>query len=163
MAFQVVVYPSDLTPPTGDAYLNFVAEVLERMDATWIETAEEGELKLVDGSEIALFHDDEDNVAWFVLEDHNEAAFDLIYALAEQGAAFVKVEGERPCALPPTGDPLPAHQAVLGDPDDLPNRRAFGDWMREAIAASRLAPEVPPPPQRSLIQRLSDALFGKEM
>jgi len=162
MAFQIVVYPSDLTPPTGDAYLAFVAEVLERMDATWIETAEEGDLKLADGTEIPLFHDEEDNVAYFVLDDQNEAAFDLIYTLADGAAGFVVVK-DRACALPSSGAVLPRHQAVLTGPDDVANRRAFGDWMREAMAEARPEPEVPLPPQRSLLQRLSDALFGKEM
>jgi len=164
MALQVVVYPSDLTPPTGAPYLDLVAEVLEASGATWVETSEEGDLTLSDGTEIALFHDDEDNVAYFVLEDQSEAALDLIYAVADRAEAFVSV-GDRACGLARTGDVLAQHEAQLTNPEDLLTRQAFGDWMRVAIAASQPTPEPQPSrrPQRSLLQRLSDALFGKEM
>ena len=163
MAIQVVVYPSDLTPPPG-AFQTLVAEVLADLGASWVDAADDGDLVLNDGAEIGLFLDDEENVAAFVLDGPNEAALDLIYALADRGAAFVTV-GKRACGLLPTGDVLPQFEAQLPNPDDLPNRRAFGDWMREAIAADRPEPKTQPSrrPQRSLIQRLSDALFGKEM
>lgn len=163
MAVQVVVYPSDLTPPPG-AFQTLVAGVLADLGAGWIDDPEDGDLRLNDGTEIGLFMDDQENVAAFVLDDQNEAAFDLIYALAEQGAAFVTV-GTQACGMLPTGDVLPQFEAQLPNPDDLPDRRAFGDWMRHAIAAQRPKSEAQPsrPPQRSLMQRLADALFGKEM
>lgn len=163
MTFQVIVYPSDLTPPPG-AFQALVAQVMDAAGAGWIDDPEDGDLRLADGTEIGLFMDDEENVAAFVLKDQNEAAFDLIYALAEQGAAFVTV-GKQACGLPPTGDVLSEFEAEVPNPDDLPDRRAFGDWMRQAIAVQRPTPDVQPSrsPQRSLLQRLSDALFGKEM
>ena len=163
MAIQVVVYPSDLTPPPG-AFQALVAEVLADLGASWVDAPDDGDLRLNDGTEIGLYLDDEENVAAFVLGDQNEAAFDLLYALAERGAAFVAV-GERACGLLPTGDVLPQFKAQLPNPEDLGSRRAFGDWMREAIAVSRPRLETQPSrrPQRSLMQRLSDALFGKEM
>lgn len=163
MAVQVIVYPSDLTPPPG-AFQALVADVLADSGAGWIDGPEDGDLRLNDGTEIGLFLDDAENVAAFVLDDQNEAAFDLIYALAEQGAAFVTV-GKQACGLLPTGDVPPQFEAQLPNPDDLPDRRAFGDWMREAIAVERPQPSTQPShrPQRSLMQRLTDALFGKEM
>lgn len=163
MAVQVIVYPSDLTPPPG-AFQALVADVLADSGAGWVEGPEDGDLRLNDGTEIGLFLDDAENVAAFVLDDQNEAAFDLIYALAERGAAFVTV-GQRACGLLPTGDVLPPFEAQLPNPDDLPNRRVFGDWMREAMIAERPRPQAQPSrrPQRSLIQRLTDALFGKEI
>jgi len=163
MAIQVVVYPSDLTPPPG-AFQTLVAQILVDVGAVWIDAPDDGDLRLNDGTEIGLFMDDEENVAALVLDDQNEAAFDLIYALAEQGAAFVTV-GQRACGLLPTGDVLSQFEAQLPNPDDLPNRRIFGDWMREAIVAERPRPKTQPSrrPKRSLFQRLSDALFGKEI
>lgn len=163
MAIQVVVYPSDLTPPPG-AFQTLVAQILVDVGAAWVDAADDGDLRLNDGTEIGLFLDDEENVAAFVLDDQNEAAFDLIYALAEQGAAFVAV-GKQACGLLPTGDVLPQFEAQLPNPDDLSNRRALGDWMRRAIAAERPQPSTQPSrrPQRSLMQRLADALFGKEI
>ena len=163
MTFQVVVYPSNLTPPPG-AFQALVAQIMDAAGAGWIDDPEDGDLRLADGTEIGLFMDDEENVAAFVLDDQNEAAFDLIYTLAEQAAAFVTV-GKQACGMLSTGDVLPQFEAQLPNPDDLPDRRAFGDWMREAIAVERPQSQTQPShrPQRSLMQRLADALFGKEM
>lgn len=163
MTVQVVVYPSDLTPPPGD-FQSLVAEILAQSGAGWVETPDDGDLRLNDGSEIGLFLDDAENVLAFVLDDQNEAAFDLIYALAERAAGFVTV-GRRACGFAPTGDVLPQFEAQMTNPDDLLDRRVFGDWMRQAIAAESLQPQTQPSrrPRRSLFQRLSDTLFGKEI
>jgi len=162
MTFQILVLPSDLTPPPADFRL-LVDALLAEADADWIDAPDDGDLRLSDGTEIGLFLDDQENVAAFVLEGTNETAFDLIYTLADRAAAFVAV-GERACAAPPTDDVLPEFEAQLPTPDDLPNRQAFGDWMRVAMAAARPAPVSPPrPPRPSLLQRLSDSLFGKEI
>ena len=163
MAFQVVVNPSDLTPPPG-AFQHLVDKVLAASGAGWIDTAEDADLTLADGSEISLFLDDEENVAAFVLESPNEAAFDLIHGLADRAGSFVCL-GERACALLTTGAILPAFAEDLVSPEAVPDRRVFGDWMRVAMHAAQAAPasQTSHPPRRSLFQRLSDSLFGKEI
>lgn len=162
MAIQVALNPSDLTPPPG-AFQQLVEQVLMASGARWVDTAEDGDLALADGGEIGLFLDDGENVAAFVLDGATEAAFDLIHSLAGQAASFVCLGG-RACALPTTGAVLPDFAADLIDPEPVPDRRAFGDWMRVAIAAADPAPARDhQPPQLSLFQRLSDSLFGKEI
>jgi len=163
MAFQVVLYPSDLTPPPG-AFQTLAAEVLVEHGASWVDGPDEGELRLVDGAEIILCMDDSENVAAFALDDQNEAAFDLIHALADRGKGFVTL-GSRACAFLQTGDVLAEHDGLFGDPADLPDRRAFGDWMRVAMRESATPPAVAPSNGRptSLFQQLSDALFGKSI
>lgn len=163
MAFQVVLYPSDLTPPPG-AFQTLAAEVLVEYGASWVDGPEEGELRLVDGTEIVLFMDEAENVAAFALDDQNEAAFDLIHALADRSKGFVTL-GSQACAFLQTGDVLPEHEGLFGDPDDLGDRRQFGDWMRVAMRESAKPPAVTPSGGRptSLFQQLSDALFGKSI
>jgi len=163
VSLQILVLPSDLTPPPG-AFQHLVEDVLATSGARWLDTAEDADVALADGSETSLFLDDEENVAVFILDEPNEAAFDLIYLLTGKAASFVSLGG-RACAMPSTGGVLPAFQSDLSNPDDIVNRRAFGDWMRVAMHAARPAPasQTSHPPRRSLLQRLSDSLFGKEI
>lgn len=162
MAIQVALNPSDLTPPPG-AFQQLVEQVLMASGARWVDTAEDGDLALADGGEIGLFLDDEENVAVFVLAGPTEAAFDLVHSLAEQAASFVCL-GARSASLPTTGAVIPDFAAEVSNAERVPDRRAFGDWMRVAIAAANPTPARDhQPPQRSLFQRLSDSLFGKEI
>ena len=171
MSFQIHLYPSDLTPPPGP-FLTLVAEVLASRGAVW-EDEEHGELRLSDETEIGLFTDEEENVAVFVLDDQNEAAFDIVYDIADRSASFITV-GELACATPSAGDVLPGHDALYREPDDLKGRPEVGDWLRVALRAAAPPPDARPAsqssagpivggPQRSLFQRLSDALFGKSI
>jgi|GEM_PF-1215833 len=176
MSFQIHLYPSDLTPPPGP-FLTLVAEVLASRGAVW-EDQEHGELLLSDKTEIGLFTDEEENVAVFVLEDQNEAAFDIVYEIADRSASFITV-GELACATPSAGDVLPGHEALYREPDDLKGRPEVGDWLRVSMRATATpqpggkidakpaslssAGPIVGAPQRSLFQRLSDALFGKSI
>lgn len=168
MGFQIHLQPSDLTPPPA-VFKTLVGEALAARKAVW-EDEEAGDLLLTDETEIGLFTDDEENVAVFVLEGQNEAAFDLVHDLADRTASFITVDG-RACATPSAGDLPGGQEALHGPPERLATREDLGDWLRVAMrqasqpATPTAAPNPGPSgqPQRSLFQRLSDALFGKSI
>lgn len=174
----VVFHPSDRTP-RPDAFAEAARQVVREQGATWLDDDHLLDLRLADGTEIEFDVLEIDEGAYAVLDQPYEPAIDLIYALADRTACFVSIETAGPdgtyatgaaalCALPSTGAALPENQASQATPKQLADRRAFGDWLRVVMIEARRARPTPLPapprrPKRSLMQRLSDALFGKEM
>lgn len=171
----VVLHPSDRTPPP-EGFAAAAREVVREQGATWLDDDHDLDLRLADGTEIEFDVLEIDTGAYLRLDQPYEAAVDLVHALADRTASFVSVEtlgqggsiavgGAPVCALPSTGGVLPENRSVHPAPTSIADRRAFGDWFRVALTEARSAQPtpMPPRPKRPLFQRLSDALFGKEM
>ncbi|RZJ17047.1 MAG: hypothetical protein EON91_10825 [Brevundimonas sp.] len=175
MSPLIMLYPSDRTP-SPDAFAAAARDVVSDCDAAWLGEEGDYDLRLNDGTEIVFDILESESGAYLQLDEAREAAIDLTYAVAERTACFVSINtmgqggsissGTAPtCALPSTGAVLAENEGGHAAPVLVADRAAFGDWFRVVmIEIARDRPvSLPPRPKRSLFQRLSDALFGKEM
>ncbi|MFJ6023189.1 hypothetical protein ACIQC9_01155 [Brevundimonas sp. NPDC092305] len=160
---RFALWKSDLSPP-ADHFEAAVREVVADFGATWLEDDEDFDLRLRDGTGIEVwFHGDDDGVD-IVLAAPHEGALELIHAVADRTCCFTV--GDRSSSarsLTSTGGVRPEDHADLTDMDPPVDRRAFIEWMRAEMTGKSPAPQAGGRSKSSPWQRLSDALFGKEM
>lgn len=153
--------------------------------------ADDGEgVTLADGSSLDLYLDDQDDIALLTLPEINDAVTEAVYVLAAETRSFLMSAGFI-WSLPETGDVIPAlamgfpqatridnradlrdmlESAVLASAGDVvedDDRQLFSDEELEAAAMAAAPPPETDPivskPDRPLMRRISDALFGKSI
>ena len=175
---QVLLHNSDLTP-APKAYRSAVEEALAAANAM---LGTEGEIWLDQGKVFHLILDPADDIALIELVETSDAAFDLVFDLAEATASFVIVDDFK-LATPKTGAEPGGWSLGFGYVPGPSNREDFRTLMAEAIEAVRekiqaeetrqaaivealakaRAQRDATKPAQPMFKRLTDALFGKSI
>ena len=162
---RFALWKSDRSPP-AESFEPFVREIMTSFGAVWLDDDDAYDLRLRDGVGIEVWFEGDDGGVDFILEAPHEGAFELIFAVADQAACFTTSGSHaQACALASTGGVRAEDEGELAS-ISVVDRHAFMDWMRAETTGAARPPRSPPDPyrvQRSFWQRLSDALFGKEM
>ena len=188
MAFEIFLHP---TTATGGpkAFNAGVVRALAAVDAQHSAAAET--VRLSDRTQVHLFLDGGDDIALITTETMTPAVAAAVARIAEETGSLIGVDGAF-YSLPGAGS-VPTGLAMgfpgarpLQDARDLEGLLGgvFDDWQadeatevlrKEAVArgvnerrsaalkAGKPLPDLVNTPSRSLLRRLSDALFGKAL
>lgn len=190
MSLEVFLHPSTTSPAPHD-FGAVVDQALTAVGAT--RDADGEGVRLADGSTFNLFLDDQDDIALLTLDAVNDAVTDGIYAVMAATRSFMLSAGyvcripETGGVVPSLAMSFPQateiDRAELGEilscallisqgvdldidePDDAGPRDRDAELEAAALAAAP-PPELEPivsKPGRPLLQRFSDALFGKSI
>ena len=189
MSLEVFLHPSTTSPPP-EAFEAAMDAALAIIGAARDDDGEG--ITLADGSTFDLYLDDEDDIALLTLSTVNDALSDAVYALMAQTRSFLLSEGFV-CRIPETGEIIPSLAMGFPQVRVLGNRADLREILDSAVLASEDMIETsdenadypvsdadleaaalaaaPPPdaepvvsrPGKPLLQRLSDALFGKSI
>ncbi|RZJ00929.1 MAG: hypothetical protein EON90_05355 [Brevundimonas sp.] len=170
MSTLVILSPSTLTPEPA-RFSDLTRDVVREAGATWEMDDGDWFLRLHDGSDVVFEFLRDENSAYLELDHAIEPAIDLVWEIAERTNAFVSIMtlgrggfpsgGEVPtCAPPSAGAILAENVGGHALPTPVEDRRHFGEWCgvvyRDIARIRALADR----PQRSLLQKISDAIFG---
>ena len=178
---QVLLHNSNLTP-APKAYRSAVEKALAAANAT---VGAEGEVWLDQAKVFHVVLDPTDDIALIELVEATDAAFDLVFDLAEATASFVIIDDFK-LATPKTGAEPGGWSLGFGYVPGSSDREEFRSVMAEAIQAvrekfqaeeahqaavaaalakARAERDAKPaqPAQPLFFKRLTDALFGKSI
>ncbi|SFI69257.1 hypothetical protein [Caulobacter sp. UNC279MFTsu5.1] len=170
---QVLLHNSTLTPAPA-AYGVAVEKALAAAGAT---LGPDGEVGLKGQTVLVVNVDPQDDIAVIDLARFDDAAFDLVFDLAQATASFVVMGDGAVCATPATGRPPPTWSMGF-QAQATADRADFRDWLagdvedqlageaHQAAVAQALAKaraERDSKPAQPLFKRLTDALFGKSI
>lgn len=190
MSFEVFLHPST-TSPSANAFEAVATSALASIGAG--RDADGEGVTLADGSRIELFIDGDDDIALLTLPTSSDATANAVYAVmaatrsfmlsngftcrvAETGEVTPQLAMAFPCARNIAGledmrdvldGALLASQGGVEEDDLTDDEQLAYDQMLEAAAMATAPPPEADPivskPDKPLLQRISDALFGKSI
>ena len=187
MSLEVFLHPSTTSPPP-DAFEAAVDVALVSVGA--VRDADGEGVTTAEGSTFELFLDDQDDIALLTLDAIDDSVVAAVFAIMTDTRSFMLSAGFV-CRIPDTGDVLPSFAMSFPQARDIRDREDLLEILHSAVRASEegeandedlwtptdeeleaAAMAAPPPanadpiiskPERPLLQRISDALFGKSI